>query len=221
MGLLRRQQLCFYVATAACLFLVATQLQCVSGQSFTVSSCSSTTQYFDTPDLTCGLCSPSNADVRVPDIDTLDSLGFAATCECPAGYIVADAACDINNPTTCGPPTCTSCLTSSMASSQDKSRCMACGASTLGLTIGSGVDDCTCADGSVLVESSITGVPLSTKECQVCPTDTHVFTSATSSFKASRYLCQSCPGAPERACVWVVCVLVGVVCGTPIFVSGH
>lgn len=166
-----------------------------AAESFEVGTCSASSQYFDTTAVACKECHIGSvvAASRVPDASSLDVLGFSRKCVCPEGYRTSEISCDVTSPSLCGPPDCTSCVGLGQAVSRDHTRCMPCGSTTNGLDALLG--DCTCPDNHALVETTITGKQLASKECEACPSSSRVFTADANGFKADRYTCQTCPGA--------------------------
>ena len=158
--------------------------------AFEVGTCAAATQYFDTSSISCVACSP-----REPDADNLNVIGFASRCECPEGFKKSTTTtCDINAASKCGPADCESCLATSQAVDRARTRCMGCDGTT-SATFSASAADCTCPANFALVETTITGDPLTNKQCVACPAGSRVFTVDTGSFKADRYTCQSCPGS--------------------------
>ncbi|KAK3256385.1 hypothetical protein CYMTET_34478, partial [Cymbomonas tetramitiformis] len=131
-----------------------------------VSSCADD-EFFDISGLECVACQST----EVVNDDGL-------SCVCPLGWIRGST-------TTVGEyPFCISCLDADLASSSDRTRCLACGfGSTLDKTVGECV--CTNAD-AVLIEHDVVGMYLDSKECYTCPTN-----SWKSTTDASK--CEECP----------------------------
>ena len=183
------------VAVAVLALAIVLVMPLAAAESFQVGTCAAASEYFDTPSISCKQCHVGAvADAsRVPDTSSLDVLGYAPKCVCPEGYRTSDIACDVTSPTVCGPPECASCIASGQAVSRDHTRCMPCGSTTNGLDVALG--DCTCPANHALVETTVTGVALASKECEPCPATHRVFSTASAGFLADRYTCQTCPGA--------------------------
>mmetsp|Transcript_41209 Transcript_41209/g.66976 ORF Transcript_41209/g.66976 Transcript_41209/m.66976 type:complete len:1079 (+) Transcript_41209:88-3324(+) len=134
-------------------------------------SCINSFDRYDISALDCQTCDPA-ANKAVSDDGDL--------CTCADGYkkVQDSGTSDLFQ------FTCTSCLSSEMAATQDRSRCMFCQNSTSSLDTNSG--DCVCrSDNHVLVEKDEAGNWLANKTCVACPTNTKVLSS-------NPYECAAC-----------------------------
>jgi meckelin len=164
-------QLLFFVLG---LFL---SIKVVFSASFLVERCTGRT-FYHSPSLSCVPCPV----LTEPNNWTANAHGSPSTCSCSAGYYASSSG------------TCLACP-SGTVSKKDRSGCIACGSTTLGISS----NECVCANSTkfALVETEQTGFALSRKECIRCPNGTRVFlapvtVSSTLVRPLDPYSCQSC-----------------------------
>lgn len=186
-------------------------LDVINGE--TIKTCQSLGfDYFDSTSHDCQTCYGDGITV---DKTNLNILGDSTQCTCKSGFYQSYKDCsnvcafkrslslcltifEQDQSGNCISFSCTSCQSSSSLNStsySDRSGCVVCGNSTLGvspITL-----DCQCPDDQVLVESDNVGNKLSEKQCLVCPAQKAVIkfdtTVAGVYYSADLYSCRACP----------------------------
>jgi hypothetical protein len=148
--------------------------------SGTVDSCGN--QYRDSSSYKCRTC-PAHQAV---DPDTVGGDGQYGGCRCKMGFaaVIGDCSsvsfnvpfCEFivdscrvlqqDNSGECNGVTCQSCTALGLASLSDRSACVACDNSTLGLSTSR--SDCVCPTGQLLVERLLNGAFAPNKSCVDC-----------------------------------------------------
>jgi hypothetical protein len=141
-------------------------------------------------------CVSCNISTSIIDPSQIDGLGNYVQCKCSNGYYARENTCyNVDATGNCNSFNCVSCLTNGMVSYSDRSGCVFCGNTTLGIS--PSTNECQCNLNEALVESDQFGNLYQNKSCHVCPSGQSVILANTQiagkNYFTNYYVCQSCP----------------------------